>query len=1166
MSCGSSKDERDHIRLARPGVPARRIAPDRAHVPGAAAARARHHRDAGDPAVIPGRGRHVPQAAGPRRGFAPGRLGRLGLREDGRDRRADRDPGRPAVDADVPDRGRRLDADPPLLGRLHGRRSRLHALLRVPELLRLQHAAAGPGVELLPADHRLGVRRRRLVLPDQLLVPAHHRDAGRHQGVRDQRARRRGARARDVLRLPRRPHARLPADVRPDRRRVHPQRSEPGRRLHPAADRRVREVRPGPAAHLAPGRDGGPDAGLRADPCGHDGDRGGVPDRAPAPAVRARAGRSRGRRDRRLRHAADRRHDRPGGDRSQARHRVLDDVPDRLHDHGRLVGRLCRRHVPPDDARVLQGAALHGGRLGHLGDGRHPEPRPHVGLPQGDAVHVRDDGHRRPRALGRAAVLGRVLEGRDPVAGARPRRLARGARRDRLPRRVHDRDLHVPDDLPRVHRRPVPGGAGARARPPLPRAGAGQPDDRRGRGHRRRLPRPRAPHRRAGGRDEGRDGHARVPRDRRRPAADPGRRRGDPQVPRADVRRLAAVLVARARHRHAVGRARPRRRDRPGRHRGRVAPVGRRAAAGARVALRRAARLPRQQVVLRRDHRLPRRAAGRLARTLRLQHDRAGARAGRARRRRERYRARAVGGGARRADRLSALLRRPAAGRAHRARRLLPRLRMTIHLSILVFWPLAFGLLSLFAPRGAAAFTLMVGTLIPLAYAILLVTDFDTGLAGLQYVTNDKWIPELGIRYKLGIDGLNLWLVLLTTVVAFAVAVWLMVRPQARPGLFAFHFGLGATAVLGAVVAQDLALFVLFCGLMLVPFYFLVGQWGGPDRIAAALKMVIYTLVGSLLMLAGAVATAVIAGAGPGGHISFVLSDLMKNPLPESTQKWIFVTFALAFLIKMPAFPFHGWMPDAYRTMPLPALAFFSGVVSKVAAYGFLRLVLPLFPAAVEDFHTILLILALVSILYGSIQAFTQTNARLILGYSSVAQLGFITLGIFALDPSGQGAQGALLQAVNHGLVVAPLFFVIALLAERAEGSEDIRDYGGIAFRAPVLATLFLIAALAPLAMPGSANFAGEFLILLGVFNSKLTIALIASLGVILASVYALRFYIRSMHNRVGPKVSSFELRMNDAVVLVPLVLVILAFALYPQKALESGQKAVQATVARVNR
>jgi NADH-quinone oxidoreductase subunit M len=488
-----------------------------------------------------------------------------------------------------------------------------------------------------------------------------------------------------------------------------------------------------------------------------------------------------------------------------------------------------------------------------------------------------------------------------------------------------------------------------------------------------------------------------------------------------------------------------------------------------------------------------------------------------------------------------------------------------INLTILVFWPVAFGLLAALAPRGAAGFTLLIGTLIPLVYAVMLVADFDTSVAGLQHVTDDKWIPELGIRYKLGVDGLNLWLVLLTSGVAFICALWLLVRPPVRPGLFAFHFGLGETAVLGAFVSQDLALFVLYFDLMLVPFYFLVGQWGGPDRVAAAVKMVIYTLVGSLLMLAGAVATAALSRPQmPGQHLTFVLSDLQKVALPDGTQKWIFITFALAFLIKMPAFPFHGWMPDAYRTMPLPALAFFSGVVSKVAAYGFLRLVLPLFPAAAHDFQIVLLILAVVSILYGSVLAFTETNARLILGYSSVAQLGFITLGIFAIDPAGQGAQGALLQAVNHGLVVAPLFFVIALLAERAGGSEDIRDYGGIAFRAPVLAALFLIAVLATLAMPGSANFAGEFLILLGVFSSKLALALIASIGVVLASVYALRLYIRSMHNRVGPKVTSFDISVRDGLVLVPLVAAIVAFALFPQRALDAGERAAKSTVQAV--
>jgi NADH-quinone oxidoreductase subunit M len=238
--------------------------------------------------------------------------------------------------------------------------------------------------------------------------------------------------------------------------------------------------------------------------------------------------------------------------------------------------------------------------------------------------------------------------------------------------------------------------------------------------------------------------------------------------------------------------------------------------------------------------------------------------------------------------------------------------------------------------------------------------------------------------------------------------------------------------------------------------------------------------------------------------------------------------------------------------------------VSKVAAYGFLRIVLPLFPAAAHDFQLILLIIALASILYGSAQAFTQTNARLILGYSSMAQLGFITLGIFAADKAAAGAQGALLQAINHGLVVAPMMLVVALLGERAAGSEDIRDMGGIAFRAPVLASLFLIATLATLAMPGSANFIGEFLILLGVFNSKMAIAFIASTGVVLASVYALRMYIRAMHNRVGPAVTSFDITWRDGAVMVPLVLAVLAFAVYPQQALRHGEPAVKAAVQKM--
>ena len=487
---------------------------------------------------------------------------------------------------------------------------------------------------------------------------------------------------------------------------------------------------------------------------------------------------------------------------------------------------------------------------------------------------------------------------------------------------------------------------------------------------------------------------------------------------------------------------------------------------------------------------------------------------------------------------------------------------LTIHLTVLLFWPLALALLGATGPRSWAPGAAIVGAVVPFAYAVMMLFDYDSA-GGLQYVTNDEWIKALGIRYYLGVDGLNLWLIALTTLLFLVAAMWMSFRPVERPRLFTFHLALAETAVLGAFTAQDLALFVLFFDLMLVPFYFLVGQWGsGPDRVAATYKMIIYTLVGSLLMLAGAVATAVLSADG--GTITFTISDLAQAHLGASTQRWIFTAFALAFLIKMPLFPFHGWMPDAYRTMPLPALAIFSGVLSKVAAYGFLRIVLPVFPEAAKDFQSLILILALLSIIYGSAQAFTQTNARLVLGYSSIAQLGFIVLGIFALDPEGRGAQGALLQMVNHGLVVAPLFLIIVLLAERS-GTEDITKMGGLAFRAPVLAALFLIVALATLAMPGAANFVGEFLILLGLFQTKLVIALLAFTGVAMASVYMLRMFIRAVHNRLpATGVESRELTTADAIVLVPLVLVIIAFALYPQGALTASEPATKAAIQQV--
>jgi NADH-quinone oxidoreductase subunit M len=456
----------------------------------------------------------------------------------------------------------------------------------------------------------------------------------------------------------------------------------------------------------------------------------------------------------------------------------------------------------------------------------------------------------------------------------------------------------------------------------------------------------------------------------------------------------------------------------------------------------------------------------------------------------------------------------------------------------------------------------LLGSLAALGLAIGYIADYSPGAHGLTHVTDVVWISELGIHYKLGIDGLNVFMVGLATLLFAAAVIAANLREWDRPRLFYFNFMLAESAVLGALLAQDLALFVAFFDLMLIPFYFLTGAWGAePGRVRATIKLVIYTLVGSLLMLSAAVATGVLA-AQHGGHLTFVLSSLQQTAplaLSKGSQEWIFLFFAAAFLVKMPAFPLHGWMPDGYKAMPIEVLMVFSGVLSKVGAYGFLRIVLPLYPQAAAHFQTLMLLIALASILYGSVVAFTQTDARLIVGYSSVAQLGFITLGIFSLNP--QGAQGALLQMVNHGLVVAALLFIVALLAQRAGGSEDIRQMGGIAFRAPVLATIFLIVTLATLAMPGSSNFVGEFLILLGAFEAKLVIAIIAFTGVVLASVYALRLFISSMHNRTGEKVDSREITLRDGAVLVPLIAVILFMAIYPQLALHRSEGSVKTAV-----
>jgi NADH-quinone oxidoreductase subunit M len=485
-------------------------------------------------------------------------------------------------------------------------------------------------------------------------------------------------------------------------------------------------------------------------------------------------------------------------------------------------------------------------------------------------------------------------------------------------------------------------------------------------------------------------------------------------------------------------------------------------------------------------------------------------------------------------------------------------------INFLLWAPLAFGIVGLFLPKRATGWWATLGALATLGLAIATLVGFDSASSSLQDTVDVNWIPGLGVDYSLGVDGLNVFLILLTAVLWAGGTAFAAFRPQQRPQLFFFLMLVAETATLGSFLAQDLLLFVLFFDLMLVPFYFLFGVWGsdregGPSAAVATLKMIVYTLIGSLLMLVAAIATAIIASDG--GHLTFSIAELQRQGLGEDSQRWIFWFFAAAFLVKMPAFMLHGWMPDAYRAAPLPVLVVFSGVLAKVGAYGFLRVVLPLFPDAMVEFQEVILVIALASILYGSVMAFTQTNLRLIAGYSSVAQLGFITAGIFALR--ADGADGAILQMVNHGLVVAPLFVIVAVLVERT-GTEDLRAMGGMALRAPVLAALFLIVALATLAMPGSANFIGEFYILNGLFQAKIVFAFIAISGVAMSAYYALRLYQGTMHNRRPDGVASREIGWRDGVVLAPLVLCILGLALYPQLILHHSERAVQQTVAGV--
>ncbi|HWH54400.1 MAG TPA: NADH-quinone oxidoreductase subunit M [Gaiellaceae bacterium] len=410
---------------------------------------------------------------------------------------------------------------------------------------------------------------------------------------------------------------------------------------------------------------------------------------------------------------------------------------------------------------------------------------------------------------------------------------------------------------------------------------------------------------------------------------------------------------------------------------------------------------------------------------------------------------------------------------------------------------------------------------------------FDFGRGGLQLDQKTSWFSDLDVSYHVGLYGFSLWLVGLTVVVmaaAIAYAFW-----AGRSGSRAY-FGLMLLltgAVVGVFAAQDLLLFYVFWEAMLLPLYVLIGVWGGAGRLGATIKFVIYTMAGSLLMLAAVI----VLGLSQG---TFDLAAAW-----QSSSDWLFLGFVAAFAVKAPLFPFHGWLPDAYRESPPEVAAVLSGVVSKAAIYGFIRIAIAKFPEPTRDFRTVILVLAAIGLVYGSLLAFRAPDLRGVIAYSSLAQLGLITFGVFAVNDLG--LDGAVLQMVNHGLISAALFLLAGGIERRAATGEFAR-LGGFARGRPMLATLLMTTGVIALAVPGSSAFAGEFAILAGVFRVGWGYALVGAIAIVLAAMYTLRLISAVLHERPGPSVTpeALDLRPAELGVLVPLVACLLALSVWP--------------------
>jgi NADH-quinone oxidoreductase subunit M len=460
----------------------------------------------------------------------------------------------------------------------------------------------------------------------------------------------------------------------------------------------------------------------------------------------------------------------------------------------------------------------------------------------------------------------------------------------------------------------------------------------------------------------------------------------------------------------------------------------------------------------------------------------------------------------------------------------------TAHLTSILIWLPIVGALAVWLlplSKYATGSLAVLVSLIEVGFWIEQAANFDFAHSGLQMSEQAKWFGELGITYHVGVYGFSVWLVGLTAVSMAACLGYGFWVGRDRPRAYFALMLLLTGATVGVFESQDLILFYAFFEAMLIPLYILIGVWGGARRMEATVKFVIYTMAGSLLMLAAIVAYGLHAGT----------FDLVQGP--TSTSRWLFLGFMVAFAIKAPLFPFHGWLPDTYREAPPEVTAVLSGVIAKTGLYGMLRIAIPLFPDPASYYRTAILTLAAAALVYGSLLAFRAPDFRGVVAYSSLAQSGLIALGLFA--GSTLGRDGAVLQMVAHGLVSVSLFLLAGAL-ERRTTTGEFRLLGGMARGRPVLATLLMTLGVISLAVPGSANFAGEFLILAGVFQRAWWWAAIGAAAIVLAAMYMLRLISAVLHEARGSTVAdeAMDIRPGELALLAPLVAGLLLLSAWP--------------------